>query len=181
MKNKEEYEIIFRSNIEHELEVVEQALLDHEIEYKIERLHDNPIFGQNKKLWENEIWIKKEDFQIASELIDKTTEELSNTNQEPAKIYPDLSDYYNKIFKRFDEETTYFNTSWNWAAFVFSWLWYLYHKMYVKSAIILALEVGLILWLGAKGFIFAFFIIFFCGLHGNYHKYEQYKSTSENS
>lgn len=176
---KEDYEIIFQSNDERLFEQAIKTLIHAEIKYKIITPQHSPILGQNKELWEKEIWIEKSSFDLASSLMDEL--EISLLYEEEAKAYPELSDYYNKVFVKFDTDSTYFNITWNNAAFVFSFLWYFYQGMYIKGFILSAIQIGLFVWLKAYGFIFFVLIAFFCGMHGNYHKYNKYKARRENS
>lgn len=72
--------------------------------------------------------------------------------------------YYEAQFKRFDQQGSSFAVTWNWAAFLFGGLWYLYKGLWVKALVILFLAVistGLLaplLWI-------------YAGVAGNYDYY----------
>jgi hypothetical protein len=72
--------------------------------------------------------------------------------------------YYEQVFAKFDQLGGRFNTSWNWAAFLLSGLWYLAKGLWVKA--ILMVLVALV----TGGFAVPF-IWLYAGLAGNYDYY----------
>lgn len=51
--------------------------------------------------------------------------------------YQVQSNYYDKIFYKFDENGGHYSFSWNWWAFFFGLLWYISKGLWVKAILIL--------------------------------------------
>jgi hypothetical protein len=60
-------------------------------------------------------------------------------------------DYFRRVFNEINEQGGGYKPSWNWYAFLFSVLYYLHHKVYVKALILFAIGflVGPLIWVYA--------------------------------
>ncbi|WP_416825249.1 zinc-ribbon domain-containing protein [Ectobacillus polymachus] len=74
--------------------------------------------------------------------------------------------YYQEQFRKFDENNGAFKVTWNWAAFFFGWIWYLYKGMVGKGILYLFLLAFL-----AFSIQFPFVIWILTGIIGNYDYY----------
>jgi hypothetical protein len=88
---------------------------------------------------------------------------MSGTADFTAEI-TDLSEFYKNAFNKIDANNGRFTVVFNWAAFLFGALWYLYKGMWQKGLIMIA--VGFLL----AGLPFFFFWIY-CSIAGTYDYY----------
>lgn len=100
---------------------------------------------------------------INKEKLNQTLHAMSGTSQSSADR-SNLSIYYQNAFKKIDENNGSFTVVFNWAAFLFGALWYLYKGMWIKGLLMIA--VGFIL----AGLPFIFFWIY-CAIAGTYDYY----------
>ena len=80
-------------------------------------------------------------------------------------LFPGLSQYYQLRFQRIYESNEKYNGGWNWAAFLFTWIWAL--SKGVWSIAIFILFVGFLLSIFIESGIVIIFISFAMGLFGN--------------
>jgi hypothetical protein len=100
---------------------------------------------------------------INQEKLSETLHSMSGTVEETTER-TGLSEYYLSAFKKIDANNGGFTPIFNWAAFLFGALWYLYKGMWAKGLIMLAL--GFLL----AGLPFLFFWIY-CAIAGTYDYY----------
>ncbi|WP_432738468.1 DUF2628 domain-containing protein [Maridesulfovibrio sp. FT414] len=78
--------------------------------------------------------------------------------------------YYRSMFRQFAANHGRFRSTWNWCAFFFGPVWFLYRKMYVWAMVSLA--AGVIPYLAIP-------LMIGCGLAGNYLYYRDFLEKSE--
>jgi hypothetical protein len=143
-------------------------MLTYSVSQKEIRINSSDFEKAEKVLQENQELNYNKEYEVASDYFTKS--ELKGDYDK----YENISLYYKKIFTEFDNNDGEFKNTWNWAAFFFEWAWYFYHGMILYGIIILVISIILSIFL--KEFSFIIFLInVFCGLHGNYDKYSNYK------
>ena len=80
-----------------------------------------------------------------------------------AERFPHLPEYWQRVFRRFDQTPEKMQTHWNWPAFLFGPFWYLVKGMPVKGALYLLIVVG------TAGF--GLFLAVYAGLYGAWDYY----------
>jgi len=88
-----------------------------------------------------------------------------NTAFEPAsRDYSDLKPFYQRAFANMDGVGGKMTTQWNWAAFFFGALWYLFKGMPIKGILFLVLTI-------LTGGLLGFFLAVYAGLYGTWDYY----------
>jgi len=101
----------------------------------------------------------------AASVAQQTYREPAPSAAGPARRdWSELKPYYQVAFNTIEREGGGMTVSWNWAAFFFPWIWYLYRGMVAKGliALLLSLATSGAAWL---------FISLYAGLYGNYDFY----------
>jgi hypothetical protein len=80
-----------------------------------------------------------------------------------ASRFAHLPEYWQNVFRRFDQEPGKMQTHWNWPAFFFGPFWYLVKGMPVKGALYLLIVIG------TAGF--GLFLAVYAGLYGAWDYY----------
>jgi predicted nucleic acid-binding Zn ribbon protein len=95
--------------------------------------------------------------------------QASQPSEQPATVTPSASrfshlpEYWQNVFRKFDEKPTKMQTHWNWPAFFFGPFWYLVKGMPVKGAFYVLIVVGTV--------GFGLFLAVYAGLYGAWDYY----------
>ena len=169
--------IIYETNDSDQLDLIITILNDNNIDLVINENRNDQILGYVNSIYRYEIFVAVDQEDKAFNLINELT---ANNNIEAVisenkkKKYETVSDYYNDIFIKFDNKSTYKNMTWNWAAFFFTWIWYIYHKMYLYAFLTLVLIIGVSFLGSLPSHILHLGISVYVGIYGNYDKYQKY-------
>lgn len=98
---------------------------------------------------------------INQEKLNQTLHGMTGTT---STLNEGLSDYYKDAFSKIDANNGGFTVAFNWAAFLFGALWYLYKGMWIKGLLMILISFSL------AGIPFIFFWLY-CSLAGTYDYY----------
>ena len=78
------------------------------------------------------------------------------------RSYAHLPEYWQNVFRKFDQTPTQMQTHWNWPAFFFGFIWYLLKGMPAKALLYILVMATGVGWL---------FLIIYSGLYGAWDYY----------
>lgn len=172
--------VIYQTNDENELDSIIDLLAANTIDFLVMNNRPDPYLGQKNILFMYDIYVPINQQDMAFDLIKSiiTEDEIESSITEPITNYKDLSQYYRNIFNKFDTKSTYSNMTWNWAAFFLTWIWYIYHKMYLNAIFTFALLLFVSFLGPIPSAILRLAISVYVGIYGNYDKYLSYKKKN---